>query len=45
MAYLNGKGYCKKCDRITPHRFSLMVKCLNCGLEKTQKEHNESQKS
>lgn len=44
MAYLNDKGYCSKCKRITPHRFSLIIKCLNCGLEKTQKEHIESEK-
>lgn len=44
MPYLNSKGYCRECKRITSHRFSLMIKCYNCGLESTQKEHLQGEK-
>jgi hypothetical protein len=41
MPYLDGKGYCRKCKRVTPHRYSLRIKCFNCKLESTQQEYNE----
>ena len=44
MPYLDDKGYCRKCERVTPHRFSLMVKCKNCGLESTQSEYHQGEK-
>jgi hypothetical protein len=45
MPYLNDKGYCRKCERITSHRFSLIVKCLNCKIESIQEEYRKGIKN
>lgn len=44
MVYLNDKGYCRKCRKITSHRFSLMIKCNNCGIISTQEEFRKGEK-
>jgi hypothetical protein len=41
MAYLVEKGYCPKCKRIAPHRYSFLIKCLGCGAILTLREFIE----
>lgn len=44
MAYLDDKGYCSNCKKVTAHRFSLLIRCNNCGKVSTQREYLESVK-
>lgn len=43
MPYLVDKGYCRKCKRVTKHRFSLAIACLKCGVISTQEEFREEE--
>ncbi len=43
MPYLDDKGYCKKCGRVTKHRFSLKVTCLNCKTVSTQADYRKAE--
>lgn len=43
--YIKERAYCKRCNKVTQHRFSLMARCLNCNLEQSQKEHKEAEKN
>ena len=45
MPYIKSKGFCRKCNRNTQHRFSLEVSCLECGLTSTQQEYQDGCKS
>jgi hypothetical protein len=42
MAHIYEDGYCRKCKKITPHRFILMIRCKECGYVSTPKEYVEA---
>lgn len=44
MPYLDSRGYCAKCDKVTAHRYSLIIHCKNCGLQTTVSEYAENEK-